>query len=154
MDERKKAGLPVFGGDKLVLKTKNVIETDQNEIIISDFSSSLGTKQVKLDDDEDEDDDFEKRDWENQSLLHKSVVADSEMMKSKAKLSKESTAISERLTKLEKQKKSLETSNTKKKKNYLKSKKTAKKSRAARKYLSKDAKIKLKNRINKAKKAK
>lgn len=47
MEERKKAGLPVFD-DRMVLKTKNVIETDHNEIIISDFSK-LGSRPISLD---------------------------------------------------------------------------------------------------------
>lgn len=86
--------------------------------------------------------------------MTESAKADADILKSKTKVSKETSVINDRLVKLEKQKRSLETSNSKQKKNYLKAKTNAKKSRLSRKFLNRDAKIKRKNRMLKDKKTK
>ncbi|RNA18661.1 hypothetical protein BpHYR1_042265 [Brachionus plicatilis] len=116
LDERKKAGLPLFN-DKVIVSSRDVIDTGDNEIIISDFSSS---KPITLPDEE-------------QNLTH-SEKTDAEINQAKVKASKECSLINERLTKLEKHKRAVELSNTKAKKNYLKSRKNSKNSKSAKKF--------------------
>ena len=119
MDERKKAGLPMFD-DKLKVTKRDVIEAGDNEIIISDFSS---TNPI-LDDD----------DVDDEKKLLKSEKTDAEINQTKVKISKECSLINERLGKLEKQKRALELTNTKARKNYIKSKQNSKNSKSSKKF--------------------
>lgn len=119
--------------DKVEVTSRDVIDAGENEIIISDFSSS---KTITL--------------VEDEKILAQSEKTDAEINQSKAKASKECSLIDERLTKLEKQKRAIELSNTKAKKNYLKSKKNSKNSKSAKKFNIN--KTKQKNRIKNSKK--
>jgi hypothetical protein len=127
--------LPRFGDVEVT--NQNVIETEGNTIVISDFSSSFN--KIKNDSDDDE---------EN---LKKSEIHDAEINKSKQKIARECSEINDRLTKLEKKKKTLEQSKTKLKKNLLKSKTISKKSKSSRKFNIKHRKIKKRDKINKKK---
>ena len=109
MDERRKAGLINMDlRSELDICKQDIIETDQNTIIISDFSGNFKSSKSKQQD---------KNDSEDDDKMKKSEIEDTVINKTKAQLSKECSIINERLEKLEKQKKSLELSKTKKFKN-------------------------------------
>ena len=130
MEERKKAGLPVFN-NSIKLTNRDVIETNDNTIIISDFSNSL-TKSVAQE--SEPEDEFDRDDEENTQVIKKSEINDAEITKSKSKIDKECSLIEEKLSKLVKQKKALELTNTKMKKNFLKSKRASGNCKSTKKF--------------------
>lgn len=134
MDERKKAGLPML--DEVKITNQDVIETNENTIIISDFSNK---NEPVMSSDEEE--------------LGQSELKDVEITKSKAKLSKETALITERLTKLEKKLKTIEKPNSKNKRvKQLKAKNGTKSSKSSKKFQINNEKIKLRESIKTKKK--
>ena len=101
MDERKKSGID-FEPEKVKVVKKNIIETQENTIIISDFVSS--DKQAPNSDIDDDENDNE----EEMNDLKSSEQRDALVTNLKRKQSKESSLINERLSKLEKKFKALQ----------------------------------------------
>jgi hypothetical protein len=137
MDERKKSGMPIFA-DEVKLKKQDVIETEQNTIVISDFGTSFASTSNQEVPDE----------------LKQSEIKDAQVVKSKTKLSKENSLINEKLNKLEKQMRSLEGQNKKQsRKKALKKKNSAKNFKSTRKFNIKEKKKDLREKIKKDKKS-
>ena len=137
MDERKKSDMPIFA-DEVKLKKQDVIETDQNTIVISDFGTSFTPASNQEVGDE----------------LKQSEIKDAQVVKSKTKLSKENSLINEKLNKLEKQMRSLEGQNKKQsRKKTLKKKNSTKSFKSTRKFNIKEKKKDLKEKIKKTKKS-
>ncbi len=112
-----------------------MIETNDNTIIISDFSNAITKKSIDSDDENEEN-----------VLMKKSEIADAEITQSKTKILKEVSLIDEKLKKLQNQKKALELTNTKKKKNLIKSRTASKNSKSTRKFHIKETKTKNKKK--------
>ncbi len=122
------------------LTNRDVIETNDNTIIISDFSQSM--KKVgggALSDSEDE---FDREDRENTQKMKKSEQNDAEITKAKSKIDKEASIIEEKLRKLTAKKKQLELTNSKMRKSFMKSKNSSKNCKSTKKFHIKKTKNK------------
>jgi hypothetical protein len=128
IEERKKAGLPMFNSE-VKLTNRDVIETNDNTIIISDFSRSMNKVRGGAGSGSDDE-----SDQENTQQMKKSELNDAEITKAKSKIDKESSIIEEKLRKLTAKKKALEMTNSKIKKNYLKSKSSSKNCKSTKKF--------------------
>jgi hypothetical protein len=125
------------------ISNKEVIETNDHTIIVSDF----GTSSFQGDDEDDDDSDANnEQQSEDENEMHESKMKDALDTKSRAKMSKEASLINQKLTKLEKRKK-LMTKQTSKTPKRLKGNKTLNKS--TRKFQIKDSKIKTRKRNGK-----
>jgi hypothetical protein len=138
MDERKKSGVPIFA-DEVKLNKQDVIETEDSTIVISDFGTSFTAPAI---------------DSEVADEIKQSEIKDAHVVKSKSKLSKENSLINEKLTKLEKQMRSLEGKNKKQaRKKALKMKNSARNFKSTRKFNVKEKKKDLKEKIKNNKKS-
>ena len=147
MDERKKSGID-FEPEKVKVVKKNIIETQENTIIISDFVSS--DKQAPNSDIDDDENDNE----EEMNDLKSSEQRDALVTNLKRKQSKESSLINERLSKLEKKFKALQSKPNSKNqiKKRLKLQKNSKNKKSIKKFNIKESKVKAKEGIKKKKK--
>ena len=130
-----KINLPVMVENKLT--KKQVIDTNEHTIIVSDLSASMPCNKFS-DSEEDE--------------LENAEIKDAEIFKSQSKISKECSIISERLAKLESKKKNLEKSNTKTRKSLKAARAAAKNSKASKKFEIKTSKFKNKKKLKMKKK--
>ena len=127
-NDHKKTKVPIFENK---LTDREVIETPEHTIIVSDLSDSM--KLNRLPEEEEGD-------------MQNSVARDASITKSKTRISKEVAIIEDHLAKLEKQKKKIENSKskTKMKKLLRHSRQSSKGVKATKKHQIKESKIKVK----------
>lgn len=134
IDKKEEISIPITQNQMV---KREVIETLNSTIVVSDLNNMMGTN--KFSDSEEEIEDIEV-----------SEQKDAEMTKMRARISKESSMIKSRLDKLEKRQKLLESPTTKSKLKRMKksSKSSVKNAKSTRKFNQKDIKGKAKKQRN------